>query len=86
LMDRYQMPMDSSAVYLVEHTGWQLPSCLNARYAQLQRSNENFEEAFETVMSANLLRKKIIIHGTCHPTNSDHVFVSYLVLENVFDD
>lgn len=86
--DRIQMGAAENGVTLVEHAGWQFASCPNARHAILDRGDgtNNFDAMYSLVMMAYQSRDGIIIHGDCHPNNSDMVIITHLFIQDRLDD
>jgi len=88
-MDRYQVP-STGDVFLIEHNGWQFPSCPTARHAKIKKSSENFDEMFATVMMAYMNRVGVILHGDCDLPNAagviDSLTVTYILMKNELVD
>jgi len=87
-IDRIQMGASENGVTLVEHAGWQFPSCPNARHAVLDKGDgsNNFDTMYSLVMMAYQSREGIIIHGDCNPANSDSVNITHLFIRDRLDD
>ena len=77
-IDRYQI--DPSHFYIIEHDGWEFPSCPDARHARLDNNHTKYDEIVSTIMLAYSTRIGIIIHGSC--STSDIVNMTHLFLQD----